>query len=406
MLRWMFFDLNSYFASVEQHDRPELRGRPVVVSPVDTNTTSAIAASYEAKRFGIKTGTNIGEARLLCPDVQIVLARPQRYVEVHKQVVEAVESCLHVDGIHSIDEVSCRLMGSERQPERAVELAKKVKRTIVKRVGECLRCSVGLAPNRWLAKVATDMQKPDGLVILNESDLPHALYRLKPMDLPGIGSRMNKRLLSHGITTVRQICELSEADMKRIWHSVVGSNWWHWLRGFETYEKPTQRRTLGHSHVLPPKHRTIEGAKAVLVRLTHKAAARLRSIGYWASRMAAHISYGRDSGDWRCDLPLGLAQDTLTMVESLTQAWDRKPLPRGTPMKVSITFYNLTEQRQVIEPLFPQERNRLDLSRAMDQVNSKFGRNAIYLAAMHEARNTGRTGIAFNYVPEFNPEFS
>src|SRR5436190_7894737 len=160
-LRWLFVDMNSYFASVEQQDRPELRGKPVAVAPVGSDTTCAIAASYEAKRFGIKTGTNIGEAKELCADLKVVLANPKRYVEVHHLIKEAVESVLPIDGIYSIDEMGCRLIGKERQLENAIELGRCAKQMILDRVGVALKCSVGIAPSRIIAKVAADMKKPD-----------------------------------------------------------------------------------------------------------------------------------------------------------------------------------------------------------------------------------------------------
>src|ERR1700693_1845085 len=110
-LHWLFVDLNSYFASVEQQDRPELRGRPVGVVPMLADTTVLIAASYEAKAFGVRTGTNVGDAKRMCPGIELVEARHELYVEYHHKVVEAVESCLPVPAVCSIDEMACRLMG-------------------------------------------------------------------------------------------------------------------------------------------------------------------------------------------------------------------------------------------------------------------------------------------------------
>lgn len=403
-LRWLFIDMNSYFASVEQQDRPECRGRPTVVAPVDADTTCAIAASYEAKALGIKTGTAIWQARQICPGLRVVIARPQRYVQVHHAIVEAVESCLPVQAVHSIDEMSCRLASNERQPDRAVELARRIKQAIRDRVGEYLRCSIGIAPNCFLAKVATDMQKPDGLVVLNESDLPQALYSLELTDLPGIARRMHRRLLSHGVGTVRQLCQCSEQDLRRIWNGVVGSWWWHWLRGYDLPEKATHRRTVGHSHVLPPQYRTDAGARGVLVRLIHRAAARLRGIGYWAGRMNVCIFYGRYVPAWRCDIALGLCQDTLTMLQAFAQACERHPRPAAAPIQVAVTLYNLVAGQCAALPLFEQEQRRVKLACAMDRANRKFGPHSLYFAAMHDAKDAAPTRISFTQIPEFEPE--
>src|SRR5580698_2495270 len=121
-LNWLFVDLNSYFASVEQEVRPDLRGRPVGVVPMMADTTVCIAASYEAKAFGVKTGTMVGDAKRICAEIVVVEARHELYVDYHHRVVEAVESCLPVTAVLSIDEMACRLLGREQPLLAALEL--------------------------------------------------------------------------------------------------------------------------------------------------------------------------------------------------------------------------------------------------------------------------------------------
>ncbi len=192
MLNWLFVDLNSYFASVEQQVRPELRGRPVGVVPMMADTTVCIAASYEAKAFGVRTGTIVADAKRMCPEIVLVEGRHEIYTEYHHRVVEAVESCVPVTAVCSIDEMACRLMGRERPLRAALDLGIRVKAAIREKAGECLRSSVGLATNRYLAKVASDMEKPDGLVALPLDILPDALHQLSLRDLPGIGARTGR----------------------------------------------------------------------------------------------------------------------------------------------------------------------------------------------------------------------
>jgi DNA polymerase-4 len=186
-LKIMFVDMNAYFASVEQQYRPELRGKPVGVVPVQADSTCCIAASYEARKFGVKTGTMVRDARKMCPSIKLVEARHELYVRVHHMMIAAVETCLPVRRIHSIDEVSCRLSTMDLSPDRALQKGREVKEAIRRRVGEFLPCSVGLAPNGFLAKVAADMQKPNGLTVIAREDLPHKLYPLDLIDFPGIG---------------------------------------------------------------------------------------------------------------------------------------------------------------------------------------------------------------------------
>ena len=399
-LTTLFIDMDAYFASVEQQERPELRHKAVAVVPMITDTTCCIAASYEAKRYGIVTGTRVGQARRMCPGLHIVQARPDVYIRFHHAIVAAVESCLHVNAVYSIDEMACRLMGVEKQPRRAVEIARQIKRTLREEVGDYLGCSIGLAPNRVLAKVATGMQKPDGLVVIIPEELPDRLYSLELIELPGIGPRMRNRLHRHGVRTVRQLCALSEQRLQNIWQSVLGRRWWHWLRGHDLPDIPTHRRTVGHSHVLPPNLRNRTDARKVLVRLIHRVAARLRNMGYWARQMMIYVTY-IPQGKWKSRAGLGLCQDTLTMVEALSTLWER--CPQGTPIQVGITLFNLVADNNASLPLFASERNRVKLARTMDILNARYGAHTIYCGGMHGARDSAPPRIAFTNIPRLDP---
>lgn len=396
-LKYLFLDMNSYFASVEQQDVPRLRGKPVGVVPTLVATTCCIAASYEAKAFGVKTGTGVPEACRLCPQIQLVEARPKRYVECHHQIVAAAESCLHIDHVASIDEMYGRLLGDEREPERAAAIAHAVKAAIRNRVGEFVRCSIGLAPNPWLAKVATDLQKPDGLVMILPEQMPEKIAVLKLTDLPGIARGMHIRLQRHGIHSVDQLCRLSKSDLSLIWESrVMGGIWWHQLNGHDLPFKPTTRRTVGHSHVLAPKWRTDAGARAVTVRMIHKAAARMRRMDYVASHLTARLRY-IDGPKWKRRAPIGLTGDTLTMLRVFSRMWPDKPL--GTPLQVGVHLDGLIPLHAAPIPLFEEPRHLADLARAMDHIDDKYGHHSIYFGAMFGAQKSAPTRISFTQVP-------
>ena len=397
-------DFNAYFAGVEQQLRPELRGRPVAVAAVEAAHTACIAASYEAKRCGVKTGTPVGEARRLCPSITILVARPPVYIRFHHALVKAVGSCLPVAAVESIDEMYGRLIGAEQTESRAVEIARNVKRAIREQVGECLTCSVGLAPNRFLAKIGTNMQKPDGLVVIRPGDLPGVLHRLELTDLPGIARRMEARLHARGIRTVEQLCAQSESSLYGAWGGVVGRMWWHWLRGLEWDRPPTRRASVGHSHVLPPAFRSEEGARAVMVRLVHKAAARLRFIGYYARRMTVYVSFSYREEGWSCDVDLGLTQSTRLMILAFADLWRRRPL--GTPTQVAVTLHGLVPRGCATLPLFAEEYRDAACDRVLDEANTRFGPHAVYFAAMMGARDTAPARIAFTHIPVLDPAYA
>ncbi|GIW29404.1 MAG: DNA polymerase IV [Meiothermus sp.] len=402
-IHYLFLDMNAFFASVEQQLRPELRGKPVAVVPMLAETTCCIAASYEAKRYGIKTGTLVQDARLLCPRLELVEARPREYIRVHHQILQAVDSVLPVEAVLSIDEMVCKLMGREKEPENALQLGRQVKEAIYRRVGGQLRCSVGLGPNRFLAKVAAEMHKPDGLTLLQPSDLPHRLYSLQLRDLPGIGPGMEQRLFKHGVTTVEGLYRLSALQLAQVWGSRVhGLAWWHRLRGADLPETPTRRRSLSHSHVLPPALRSEAGARAVLTRLVHRAAARLRHEGYWAGSLALFLRFldGGESRKWEACIRIQPSQDTLTLLRVALGLWQQKP--EGTPFKVGVALGHLTPALELSEPLFESEQKLVRLAQAMDKANSKYGPQALYFAGMHRTEQSAVTRIAFNRIPDLD----
>jgi DNA polymerase-4 len=399
-LRLLFLDMNAYFASVEQQDSPELRGVPVGVIPVEAESSCCIACSYEARAFGVRTGTRVSDARALCPSIRLVRARPERYIETHHRIVATVDRHLPVETIHSVDEMSCRLMRNERERSAALAIARRIKRAVYEEVGVHLRCSVGLGPNVLLAKVACEMRKPDGLTVIDEDDLPGALHGLSLEDFPGIGPRMARRLARAGVGSVVELCARPKRDLHAIWGGIVGERWWHWLRGEETFLAPTRRRSVGHEHVLPPALRNDRGAWGVALHLLCKAATRLRSLRYWATHLHLFVRPMRDRdgehGVWEGKARLGAVQDTPGLVETLRGLWARRP--SRTPMIVGVSLTGLVPEGSAALPLFAGERRRVELSHAVDTINRRHGANAVYFGSMHGMRVPLR--IPFSAIPE------
>lgn len=397
-LNQFFVDMNSFFASVEQQDRPAFRGLPVAVAPVQAETTCCIAASYEAKRYGVKTGTPVHEARRLCPGLIVVEARPRRYVAIHKQIVAAVDSCLPVDSVLSIDEMNARLIGPQRTESVARRLAEQVKTAIANRVGAYVRCSIGLGPNLLLAKVAADMQKPDGLTVIHPEELPQRLHDLELRDFPGIGPRMERRLRHHGVTTTAQLCALSVAQLESLWGSrVLAERWWRRLRGEDVPDPPKRRSSVGHSHVLPPELRSDAAAWTVTAALLQKAAIRLRRLNCWTSSLTVNIAFMGQTG-WSAACRLRPCQDTLTLLRALRDLWRHKPV--GKPLKVGVVLANLQENHNTTPPLFETERRLRDLACAMDRVQERFGLRAISFGSLFASPREIPTRIAFTTIPD------
>ena len=402
-LRTLYVDFNSYFASAEQQLDPLLRGRPVGVLPVLADTTCCIAASHEAKRCGVKTGTLVSDARKLCPDIRFVEARPTIYVDLHHRLVEAIESCLHVDRVMSIDEVSCRLTGSDCQRSRALALADRIKRAIAERVGTELRSSIGIAPNIFLAKVASDMQKPDGCVVIEDADLPECLYGLALRDLCGIGKAMEQRLNRAGIRTVRDLCGTTKEGLRNAWGSIEGERFHARLRGEEVPDLPSQRGSVGHSHVLPPELRTPQAAFSILHRLLQKAAMRLRSYGCIAGAMQVKVTF-RGKGSWGRQAQFEPTSDTLRLLDVLEGLWREFPNEGAAPLAVAVTLSRLDAQGQRPRSLFDEGHSHDKLNAIIDSLNLRYGKNTLYFGGAHAALNAAPMRIAFGHIPDLEVE--
>lgn len=413
-LRWLYVDFNSYFASVEQQERPELRGRPVAVVPVEnTDSTCAIAASYEAKAYGIRTGTAIWEAKKLCPGLVCVLARHNLYVDYHHRAIAEIDRHVPVAEVCSIDEMAARLLRNEAAPETARAIALAIKAGLRENLGEWVRCSIGIAPNKYLAKVATDLEKPDGLTVLMPDEAePRLTAELKPVDLPGIGRNMERRLWARGVFTMADIYALDRRRMRHAWGSIWGERMWYLLRGHDLADPPTQRRSIGHSHVLAPDLRPVARAVDVGRRLTLKAAARLRRMGYTACMFgfSARLEDGRRV---RLELRCRPAQDSVTFLAMLLEAWDRV-MPREPGVlvkKLAVVLHGLEPEAGFQPDLFgqmelesgPWARRLRDarLSVALDRINHRFGRDSVLIGTM-PATVSGFSGskIAFTRIPD------
>jgi len=418
-LNWLFVDLNSYFASVEQEVRPELRGRPVGIVPMMADSTCCIAASYEAKAFGVKTGTIVADAKRMCPDLVLVEARHEIYVDYHHRIVEAVESCLPVTAVLSIDEMACRLMGRERPLLSAIEMGRRVKARILESVGPMMRGSVGLATNRYLAKVASNMEKPDGLVALPLDILPGALRQLTLRDLPGIGARMEKRLNERGIHTMEALLALDCDQTGELWGSVWGERLWHWLKGEDFDMAETEHlKSLSHQHVLAPEMRTPEKAWAVAHKLLHKAAMRLRSEGLWTSSIGLAVGFAVPRGEnspvsrfgaptrgWKGELRLSECQDNRTLIAALSRLWSSRPAGQefDHPYFIGVHLNGLVPDHLHTLNLFDgleDEQSRARLLAAMDALNNKYGLSTLAPATMLTAFKAAPTRIAFHSIPE------
>lgn len=394
----MFIDFDSFFASCEQQRDPSLRGRPVGVIPVETDNTCCIAASGEAKARGVKTGTPIREARRLCPGIRLVVAEHRLYIEFQQRALEAIDRCAPVWGVHSIDELSIRLCPRTRAESAAVQLGRDIKASIAERVGPFVRCTVGIAPNRFLAKTASGLGKPDGLLVLDRTNIAERLFHRPAEKLTGIGDAMGRRLRARRIETVADLYAASEKELRAVWEGVVGGMWYEQLRGgADYYDRPTSRQSISHGHIMDPSLRHPEGARSLAVRLLSKAAVRLRDCGYHATRMRISVRF-EDGARWGGEEDFEPTRDSLALQRVLVRAWH--PPEGHRPKQVVVVLSGLVPSAGVEASLFGTATRSEELSGVMDRITRRYGYDAVYTGSMHLAKKAAPRRIAFGNIPD------
>lgn len=396
-LKWLYFDLNSYFATIEQQVDPSIRKKPVVVVPLLTDYTCAIAASYEAKLIGIKTGTKIYEAKKIYPELICRPAQHQLYVKYHKLIFAEINKLLYIDHVCSIDEGAGRLTGKYQQEEEAILLAQNIKQAIKDNVGDYITCSIGIAPNKYLAKIAAEMKKPDGLTVIRDSDIPNKLFSMTLRDIPGVGYKMHNRLHLANIDNVEKLYECSSGKLQAIWGSVHGKKLWYLLRGHELSEYAVQNRMMGHSRILAPELRNAKAARDVAIELIQKAAKRLRNESLYSTAIGLYLKTV-NKVVYKTYVKITPTCDSTIILTQLLNIWDR--LVRDNKInnlyQVSVALSGLIEKpRQLtFEELNTLPNNKI--SSALDIINNKYGKSIISIGMLPTPREQP---IAFANIP-------
>ena len=291
-------------------------------------------------------------------------------------------------------------MGTERQVPVARELALKVKRALREQVGECLTCSIGLAPNVFLAKVGSDLQKPDGLVVITKDDLPGILLGLQLQEIYGIGSRMEQRLHRAGILTVAQLWKATPFQLRRVWGGINGVLFHQMLHGVDI-QPPTSRfsKSIGHQHVLEPDLRTKKGAHNFAQHLLTNAAERLRRGDYYCRRLGVHLSWVGDLGGWWEETDFHETRDTGFLLARLEELWQR--VPRYKPLSVGVVLLDLVPAAQHQPDLFDAASGRRQkLSPLIDRINDRYGRCSIGFGFFPSDVRAFKGHAAFHRLPE------
>lgn len=377
----MHIDLNSCFATVEQQARPMLRGRPVVIVNRRTEHTSIVTASYEAKAFGIGVGMRVRDARRLAPDLVALESDPAKYRYVYHKLMEIMRRYSAHITMKSIDEgiIDFHRTTEAMQSRDLVAIGHELKQALKNEIGIAMRCNVGIAPNRFLAKTAAGLHKPDGLDVIDHTNLRQILSNLKLTELTGIAGRNQARLNKVGIYTPLQFLDADPVTLQKIvFKSVNGAYWHQRLRGWEVDDLEHDVKTVGRQYVLE----TFDlGRTQVLQRLHHLCESvghRMRSQNR-AARGILVFAKSRSTGYWHarrmCPLPFFSNQAIYAQAAMLFA-----DAPSDV-IKIGVTCYELevgtTNQLSLFGDQLAREQYVTD---AIDTINKRFGERTIHAA--------------------------
>lgn len=409
----MHIDLNSAFATTEQQANPLLRGKAVGITNRLIDYAICITASYEAKRQGIKVGTRYREARWIDPKFVMLEANSDKYAHTHRKLRGIFEDYSPVAYMKSIDEgiIDFRGMRALLKGRSMEDIALEIKQRVREEVGDYMSLNIGIAQNRWLAKVAAGFMKPDGLYTIGPDNLELVYQMLDLLDLPYIKRRNKLRLGEIGIYTPYEFYQAPYWVLfRQVFGSVQGHHWYLKLRGYET-EVQHGIKTVGRNYAL--EHRTADPKELAL--LLHKACAkiarRLRKNNFAARGLSLALTYAqpkaaplarRRPGWFERHMWLVAVRRTDQLYERALELFRHSP-PGQVVAGFSMTSYGLEPYRYDQPNLFEDEQGRRErLEEAINSVNDSFGELVVAPASVLMSKNPMKDKIPFGTVRYFD----
>ncbi len=395
----MHIDLNSCFATVEQQANPLLRGKPIAVAAFTSPNGCILAPSIEAKKFGIKTGMRVKEGKQLYPKLIVLPPDPWKYRNVHLKLRNLISNYTSDFTPKSIDEFLLELKDFPCIKRGMLDIGSEIKKRIKREIGEWLTVSIGIAPNRYLAKIAAGLKKPDGLEEINIKNYQKVYSDLQLTDLTGIKMANASRLSGMGIHSVTDFFEAPVWKLKAAFESINGYYWFTRLRGWEVDDVLFARRSYGNSTAIGKTLSSVSELSPVLAKLTEKMAGRLRSAGYKARGVHLAISY-KDGNYWHEG---GLTHRDLFDTRDFFKAAFRllvKANPKKPVQNIAVSCFDLSLDKNSQLSLFEDIGKKEKLTVSMDSVNEKWGDYTVGLARSLDSGNMVKDRIAFGGVKE------
>jgi DNA polymerase-4 len=375
-------DMDAFYASVEQRDHPELRGKPLIVGGVSGRGVVA-AASYEVRKFGVRSAMPIRRALALCPDAVCVRPRMARYAEVSAQVFSVFhEFTPLVEGL-SLDEAYLDVTGSRALKGDAIRIAQDIKRRILEVTS--LTASVGVASNKLVAKIASDLQKPNGLTVVTKDRIHDVLDPLPVHRLPGLGRKLGEHVLASGLSTLGA---LRRADEEKL-QSLFGRHWQSWrdrASGLDDreVEPDHDEKSVSNECTFSEDLRDVDLMKTELSALADRVAARLRSKDLKASCIGIKVRlHDFTTLTRQCTLSTPSFENRVISERAvaLFDTWlETQQRPRVRLLGVSSSEFHGEFQSDLFAEPERQQNEKLDAT--LDAIRGKFGGGAVARASL------------------------
>ncbi len=396
----MHIDMNAFFASVEQQANPDLRGKPIAVIGSHGRTVIT-TSSYEARAFGVKTGMAKWEALKTCPQLIFVVGDNRKYTYTSSRIIEMMRQYTPLVEVFSIDEAWLDVTHSLQLFGSAERIAYLLKAQIRQSFG--ITCSIGIAPNKLLAKLASDMQKPDGLTIIRPEEVSKVLETMPIKELCGIGRKMERHL---NLLSIRSCGQLGRADEQMLTRKfgIMGKRYKEWGQGIDhspvvPQDEDDDVKSVGHSMTLRRDVDTREDILKYLLQLSEMVGLRARRYGVSGKTVTLYIrfaDYFSNAGK----------QETLSSYINQSDEIYKAATAILNSIKIEqkvrllgISLSNLQHHSQQL-PLFPEEQRKAKMTQAMDAVNNKLGDFTVTYGSLLQTEEKGSHVISPAWRPE------
>jgi DNA polymerase-4 len=384
----MHIDMNAFFASVEQRCNPRLRGRPIAVIG-SSGRTVVTTCSYEARAFGVRTGMNKYEARRACPSLIFVIADNRKYTDTSTRIFSIFKRFTPVVEVYSVDEAFLEFASVDLISKSPEDVAGEIKESIRKEIG--ITCSVGIAPNKLMAKLASGMEKPDGLTVIREGDIEGTMRELPVEALCGIGKKLGLRLARMNIHTCSELAR-SPVGLLRGHFGIVGERLSLMGRGLDsspvlpTGHECTEVKSVGHSTTLPRDISERLLIERYILKLSEMVAARARRYALKGAKVTLTLRYS-DFTIFSRQRTLAGPTDDARVISHAARAILDSLRPSMALRLIGVSLGKLVKENAQVE-LFESERRRGELLSAMDSINDRFGSFTLTWGALADDRES------------------